>query len=355
MNTLINTFQDLANIDEVYPNEDRVLQYVADRLSAAGVAFHRDGIGNIIAKIPGSSEDVLGICAHVDIAAPLNGRTIIIDGDTIRTDGKGLLGGDDKTSVAALLELADEIQRENVRPRKTLEFIFTVGEENEMNGARAIVHEQLSAKNMLVFDWLGAVNNIILRSPASYALDVSYIGKDAHPGQWRLGRNAGAAMMNAASRLQQGEYAPGVIFTIGMVQIGDARNKIPGKASLKAEMRSYDVDALDQAARDIESTLREVAAVSQIEADITILKDPNTLKLDKDSPLYQEVVATLGDMGLQPNIEETYGRFDGNAFSTLGINAIVLGAAYHNPHTAEETVSITEFNQMYEFIRKMCL
>src|SRR5688572_8020344 len=60
------------------------------------------------------------------------------------------------------------------------------------------------------------------------------------PALWQEGKNAGAALMKAASQLTQGEYAPGVTFNIGMVEIGDARNKVPGLAWLKAELRSFD-------------------------------------------------------------------------------------------------------------------
>lgn len=355
MQNLIQTFLDLADIDETYPNEDKVLQYVENRLTASNVPYECDKTGNIIARIKGSSDESLAISGHVDNAAPLNGRKVVINDETIGTNGLGLLGGDDKTAIAAMLEIADEIHEKGLTPRKTLELVFTVGEEAGLYGAKAIDVSTLTAKDMLVFDWLGSVSNVVTKSPARYALDVEFVGKDAHPAEWKVGRNAGAALMDAATKLQQGEYAPGVIFTIGTVKAGDARNKIPGTASFQAELRSYDPRSLEEAARTIEDSLRHAAAEHDVRPSIVYDKDPDTFELNQASDLYKEVCDVFAGMGLTPNLEPTYGRFDGNSFEAKGMNVMILGAAYHNPHSPEETVNIQEFTQMYEFLQKMCL
>lgn len=351
MQKLIDTFLALAAIDEVHPNENKVLEYIKNRLTAAGVPFTQDKIGNIVGRIQGTGSEALAMCGHVDIAAPLNGREIIVTEEVIKTDGKSLLGGDDKTAVAVMLELADYIHAENLTPPRTLELVFTVGEESGLVGAINFDMAMLTARQMLVFDWLGTPAEIIRRSPAIYKIDVEYIGKDAHPAEWQKGKNAGAALIQAASGLQQGEYVPGVTFNIGRMEFGDARNKVPGFASLKAETRSYDKDKIDQASREIIQHFERIAADAGITAKVSLDNKAIGYTLDESSKLLAEVKERLTTQGLTPKIVDTYGGFDANIFASRGIEAIILGAGFYNPHSPEEYVDIAEFTQLYELVK----
>lgn len=351
MQKLIDTFLELAAIDEVHPNEDKVLAYIKSRLAAAGVPFTQDKIGNIVGRIQGKSADALAFCGHVDIAAPLNGRQVIVTKDTIKTDGKSLLGGDDKTAVAVMLELADYIAAEKLTPPRTLELVFTVGEESGLVGAINFDMPMLTARQMLVFDWTGTPAEIIRRSPAIYKIDVEYTGKDAHPAEWQKGKNAGAVLLQAANALTQGEYAPGVTFNIGQMEFGNARNKVPGHAWLKAETRSFEIDKANTAASEIVAHFEQVAANADIAAKVTLDNKAINYNLDESGPLLAEVRQRLTAQGLTPKIVETYGGFDANIFAARGIEAIIIGAGYYNPHGPDEYINIPEFAQLFELTK----
>jgi len=351
MQKLIDTFLALAALDEVHPNEDKVLEYIKKRLTDAGVPFKQDKMGNIVGRVKGKSDEALAMCGHVDIAAPLNGRKVIVTDETIKTDGKGLLGGDDKTAVAAMLELADYIHAEKPTPPRTLELVFTVGEESGLVGAINFDMAMLTARHMLVFDWTGTPAEIIQRSPAIYKIDVEYIGKDAHPAEWQKGKNAGAALIQAASELQQGEYAPGVTFNIGRMEFGDARNKVPGFASLKAEARGFDTAKINDATQTIISHFEQVAQQAGITANVTLDDKAVCYNLDESSQLLAEVKTRLIAQGLTPRIVETYGGFDANIFASHGIEAVILGAGFYNPHSPDEYINIPEFTKLYQLVK----
>lgn len=352
---LVKTFVDLANIDEVYPHEDKVLAYVEKRLKASKTPYRRDKAGNIVATIKGSGSQAIGICGHVDIAAPLMGRKIVTTKDKIKTDGVALLGGDDKTAVAAMLELADWLNKTGTKPVKTVELIFTVGEEAGLDGAKQLDLEKLKTDQILIFDWYGAVNNIVTKSPAYYDVDVKYLGKDAHPAMWQTGINAGAVLMKAAAQLRQGGYSKDVIFNIGIVRIGEARNKVPGHASLTGELRSYNSEAIEQSAAEIAGHFEAAAKAAKVQATVDIGRNSNSFHLDKSGSLYKDVVEVLKVQGLKANLEPTYGCFDGSIFAGKGKEVMVMGAAYYNPHSPDEYVDIQEFLQMYQFIKSICL
>jgi tripeptide aminopeptidase len=350
MDKVVQTFLDLAAIDEVHPNEKEVLAYIMRRLRAANVPYQQDEIGNIVARIEGTSGEAIAFCGHVDIAAPLNARKIITEGNLIKTDGVSLLGGDDKTAVAGMLELADELAG-GKKPVKTIELIFTVGEENGMMGARHLDVSQLQTKQMLVFDWLGRVNRTVTQSPAYIKLDVTYIGKDAHPAEWQNGKNAGAALMEVAAGLQQGEYSSGVTFNIGIVEIGNARNKVPGHAHLKAEVRSTDTAKAQTAAKEIEQIFQDGAKQHHIMAEITVDGDSHAYRLNQQGPLFMAVQNALATLNLKPELEQTYGCFDGNILAAKGLDVVMLGAGYYNPHGPDEYVNIDELVEMSDFMR----
>ncbi len=348
---LEQTFLDLVAIDEVHPNENKVLTYIKNRLKSADIPYQQDKIGNIIALIPGAKGDPVGLVSHVDIAAPLAGREVTVEADIIKTDGAGLLGGDDKAGVAAMLELADHYAAGQTPPSSPVELLFTVGEEAGCVGAVALDPALLHAKALLVFDWLGRVNNIVTKSPAYYKIDVEYTGKDAHPAHWQEGKNAGAALAAAVAGLQQGEYAPGVTCNVGIMSFGNARNKVPGFAQLQAEIRSYDTTKIEAAANEIELHFQKIAKEHEIVAKIAITKDSPAYELDQSSDLYAKTTSALKPLGLAPNLEPTYGCFDGNILAASGREVIMLGAGYYNPHSHEEYLKRSELAEVFEFMK----
>lgn len=342
------TFLELVAFDEVYPHEDKVLEYVKQRLAKLGLNFAQDKIGNIVAII-GAGKPELALVGHVDIAAPLNGRQVIVTPGRIKTDGRGLLGADDKAAVALMLELAEAVQAGH-RPAQALELIFTVGEEAGCLGAAQLDLGLVQARRALVFDWTGGVQNIITQSPAYISITVTYIGQDAHPAEWQLGKNAGAALAEAVASLQQGEYQPGVICNVGVMQFGEARNKVPGRAMLKAEMRSFDSQLADQAVQAVARHFHDVAQRHDVQLDLRIDISSPSYELRQQGPLYAYVRDCLKRLGLPAHLEPTYGCFDGNELASRGLEVVIQGAGYHNPHGPAEYLDRRQFAQALAFL-----
>ncbi len=351
--TLEKTFLELAAIDEVHPHENEILAYIKSRLETAEVPYQQDKTGNIVGRIPGAeASEAIALVGHVDIAAPLGGRQVVLTAEAIKTDGTGLLGADDKAAVAAMLELADYTQAAEHKPARSIELIFTVGEEAGCVGAVALDMSLVSAKQALVLDWMGGVNHIVTQSPAYFKIDVEYLGRTAHPAEWQQGKNAGAALIHAASELKVGEYAPGVTCNIGIFEFGKARNQVPGQATLRAELRSYDTEKIETAAAEIEQLFRDTAKKHDVEPKLSFIKDSPAYRLDQSGALYKATTQALAAAGLKPIPEPTYGCFDANILAARGLDVVILGAAYYNPHSPGEYLSRTEFSELFEFLKK---
>jgi tripeptide aminopeptidase len=72
--------------------------------------------GNVIARFPGtiSNAQPIMMSAHMDTVVPGEGVKPIVDGDIIRTDGTTVLGGDDKSGCAVIIEVIRCLQEQNI-------------------------------------------------------------------------------------------------------------------------------------------------------------------------------------------------------------------------------------------------
>lgn len=351
--SLIDTFLALAAIDEIYPHEDKILSYIKQRLTQAGAPYRQDKAGNIVARIPGKSAEALGFATHVDIAAPLHGRAVIVTEKVIKTDGTGILGADDKAAIAALLELADAVYRAKQPPERTIEMLFTVGEECGLRGAKALDTSLLCAEQFIIIDMAGPINVVVTKSPANFKINVQYTGKAAASALWQDGKNAGAALIHACGSLQQGELEPGVIFNIGRMQLGDARNQVAGVAWLEAELRCYDATKLETVANRLDEHFSKVAAEYDISAEVTIDKTTGPYSFNPSGVLFAQVEKTLQKMQLTPDLIEVFGCFDGNILAGYDKEIVVMGGGYYNPHSHDEYLDIAELNQVFAFVRQV--
>ncbi|HPH03604.1 MAG TPA: peptidase M20, partial [Spirochaetota bacterium] len=106
---LVRTFIDLASLPSPSFSEEKVFDYISENLRQLGlsVTIQEYGHGkNLVAILPGNDPafPAIALSAHADTVGPCDDITIETDGDTIHTDGSSVLGGDDKTAIAEIIE-----------------------------------------------------------------------------------------------------------------------------------------------------------------------------------------------------------------------------------------------------------
>ena len=86
--------------------------------------------GNVIARFKGTipGTEPIMMSAHMDTVVPGEGVKPIVDGDIIRTDGTTVLGGDDKSGCAVIIETIRCLQEQNI-PHAPIEAVFSICEE----------------------------------------------------------------------------------------------------------------------------------------------------------------------------------------------------------------------------------
>src|SRR5438105_2441358 len=145
---LVQTFLELARIDSPSGQEAAVAERLIALLKGLGAEAERDGHGNVLASLSGAGEPLL-LSAHMDTVQPGEGIRPIVEGDTIRTDGTTVLGGDPKAGVAAIVEGLRSL-REDGAPHRAVGVAFSRGEEVGLVGARNMDFERLRARQAIV-------------------------------------------------------------------------------------------------------------------------------------------------------------------------------------------------------------
>lgn len=176
---LRDLFLDLVRIDSLSRREGAIAKRLTHELSELGASVEFDDagtavggeVGNLIAHLRGTTAgEPLLLCAHMDTVEPGAGVTPIVEGDVIRSDGRTVLGGDDKSGVAIVLECL-RVCREERLPHPPIEVVFTICEEQGLLGARHLNLGRVRARRGLVFD-SDAVGFVFTRAPGSTSIEV---------------------------------------------------------------------------------------------------------------------------------------------------------------------------------------
>lgn len=345
------TFIELIQINEIYPNEKEVIAYVTHRLSAAGVAWQLDNFRNIVVKIPGVGEPVL-LSTHLDVPEPNPNVRYIDEGDVVRADGTNILGADPKTGLAILIELATDLVSKDPTTHAPVELLFTRGEETGLHGARNAGYSLLQAKSGLVLDEDGPVTQVVTQAPSFVKIDASFFGKIVHPREPEKGINALQVACESLMSLPWGYSTEGVTWNVGMFQSGTARNSVPGKAVLKAELRSYDSELVKKEAVRVEHVFRAVAEKYGATLEIENTFEFGGYKLETDHPLFMRLEKTFQAMNLTPNYFKTFGGTDANIFNSMGILSVPIGSGYYNAHEYTEIANLKDMEVIYHFLER---
>lgn len=338
---LVNTFNDLVQIDSVSGEEEEVAQHVIKRLEAFGLSVVRDDYGNVIGSSGGDNPILLS--AHLDTVEPGRGIKPNVDGDRIVSDGTTILGGDCKAGVAAILEALVSI-KEDGTAHVPFEVAFTREEEIGLVGARNLDFSKITAKEAIIFDGEGPVSQLTSASPTYIGFDIEITGRSAHAGaEPEKGISAIRIAAELITRLPQGRLSSDTTFNVGTIEGGTVRNAVPENTTVRGEFRSHNIESLDNIRLQINEALTEVRGMfPEAVIEDHLHTEFERYSLPDDDPATNRVKGVLKSLGLEPTMQPSGGGTDGNVFRLNDISAVVVGMADHNMHTVREYVTIPD-------------
>lgn len=348
---ILKTFLDYVRIDSESGEERAMCLRIEEDLADLGLAVTRQGRPedtrsngwNLLCTIPGAAGgppyDPLIITAHLDTVCPGKGIEPVLGKDgIIRSKGDTVLGGDDKCGVTAMIELA-RLLKEHPTAHRTIQLIFTVGEESGQYGAKALEKDLhlLAAKKALVLDSSGPVGRIVTSAPGHAAITASITGRASHAGNRPLeGISAITTGARAVMSMKLGQVDSETTANIGTLSAIGPTNVVNPRLEFAAEARSRDEVKLKAQTAHMIDCLR--AACSESGASLTYRTELlyHGFLIPEDNPFLSEMREVFQAMGVTPFTAKSGGGSDANALNALGITALNLGVGMNKGHSVDE-------------------
>lgn len=355
---LVETFMALARIASPSRRERAVARDVAGRLQALGAAVTEDGsapatgsdTGNLVARIPGSAPvPPLLLSAHLDTVEPAQGVEPVLRDGVIRSAGDTILGADDKSAVAIILEVLATLREQGIA-HGPLEVVLTTCEEIGLLGAKHLDFDLVTATMGYVLDTRDP-NGLVTRAPSANRLHFKVLGQDAHAGSApEEGINAIALAAAAIHRLPLGRLDAETTCNLGTIRGGLATNIVPPEVEVEGEARSHHEERLDSVTREMVAAFEDVAAEHRRRlgrSDLPrlehrVARDFSRFHLPEAHPVVRLAQETARSLGRALTCKTTGGGSDANVFFQRGIQVGVLGTGMRDVHTLRESIAVAD-------------
>ena len=356
---VLATFVELAALPSPPGEERAVADRVLDYLAALGLEADEDDagakvgstIGNVYCRLEpnGGAGEPLFFCAHLDTVLPEAAIEPVVGEDEVVRNAAGtILGADDKSAVAAMLEAAARLV-EDGRPHPGVELLFTPKEEVGLMGADAFDESRLAARLGYVYDHAGPIGEIILGAPYQQKVDVRFHGRAAHAGMFpEDGRSAIAAAARAIADLRLGRLDEETSANVGRIHGGTARNVVPEWCEFAAEARSHDERKLADLIRELLETVTFAASLEECEVETQVSGLSPGYRFRRDDPPVRIAATALERVGREPSYIFSGGGADANIFNQRGLQCVNLANGMTDIHTPDERIAVADLHEMVD-------
>ncbi len=319
--------------------------------------------GNLVVRFPGSlPKEPLFFACHMDTVEPGCGVEVVQTGDIFTSRGHTILGGDDKSGIAALLEMMQVLKETNT-PHRSVEILLTTCEEVGLLGAKSLDHTLLRAKSGYALDSTG-IDRVIAGAPAANRLKIKVHGIAAHAGlNPEQGVSAFCLAARAIADLRLGRLDEQSTANFGLINGGVATNIVPDLITIEGEVRSHSADKLNNYTREIEETFRNVVknwaaqagGVKQPSVDISVQKEYPSMLVESEDPVLTRVKRAGDVLEREISFEVAGGGSDANIFNSYGLTTAIIATGMKNVHTIEESLDLRDLYSLTELLLAVVL
>jgi len=338
---LLKTLLELLRVPSPSGHEEEVARLVAARLARLGLDVAEDQAGNLLAILEGEGEPLL-LTAHLDTVTPADGVSPLLRDGVIRSDGSTVLGADDKSGVAIILEVLEAL-KEVEEKHRPIEALFTVREEVGLEGAKAFDMDRLRARMGIGLDAGGDQGTIIVRAPAQNSLEVTVHGRMAHAGvNPEQGINAIRVAAEAIADMPLGRIDEETTANIGVISGGRATNIIPDLVTVRGEARSHDETTLESQTHAMVAAFERAARRHEARVDVGVHRKYAAFALSEDSDIVRLVSGRMRALGVEPLLMATGGGSDANVLNAGGVQTVQMSTGMADVHTCDEHIAVAD-------------
>jgi tripeptide aminopeptidase len=344
---LLKTFIDLLRVDSPSFQEKKLGALLAGELRKRGcrvTAQKYDTSFNLIAFKKGNTakSEPLLLSGHMDTIEPTEGLRFCIRAGRVSSTGDTVLGADDKSALAQILEALAVVQENNL-PHGDVEIVFTSAEEKGLHGAKNLDFKRIRSRHALVLDSSGSVGKIVVAAPTHITYKMRISGKAAHAGiEPEKGINAIRVAAEVISAVPDGRIDSGTTANIGIITGGTATNVVPKEVVIHGELRGHNAKTLHKAKQTIYCTAREIVKTNKAAIHIADYEEYQSFRIDKSDRFLHFVEEIMKDCSITPSQVVTGGGSDANIFNKRGIKTINLSTGMQKVHSNEEFILIKD-------------
>ena len=316
------------------------------------------GMGNLVLRLPGTfAAPCRMFLAHLDTVPLCRGAQPVIKNGRVVARGHTALGGDNRAGVAALLAVTETILQ-NELPHPPLTFLFTVGEEIGLYGAKSVKPAAVGRPTMAFNFDSGHPDEIIIGAIGAQRWRAELHGISAHAG---MHPERGVSAILIASRalaevadrgwfgkVQKGQRSG--TSNAGVIHGGEATNQVTHHVLVRGESRSHHpafVRQITAAYRSaFERAARQVRNCDGAHGRIEFYAENDYLpfRIAAGAPVVRFTQRVATTLGLRTKCIAINGGLDANPLNANGIPTVTLGVGAHHPHAYDEFVDLAEFD-----------
>lgn len=365
---LADVFKTLVQIDSISRKEGAISAALRELFESLGAEVNVDGAGsrvngetgNLIARFEGAGVDgdPLLLNAHMDTVQPGEGVKVLFSGGTFTSDGSTILGADDKSALAVIIE-AIRVLREDGLPHGPLEVVVTVCEEIGLLGAKNLDYSIIQAKYGYSLDATDT-EGIVTRAPAANRIEFRIHGRDAHAGASpEKGINAILLASGAISEIRIGRIDEETTANIGVIEGGKATNVVPSLVTVAGEVRSHSPEKLkEETQRIVQSFERQIQEYREAfpsedglpRLDVEVRQDFSLLEIPEDHPVILLAREAASGLGRKLEAKTSGGGSDANIFFDHGIVMGIVGTGMKDVHTVRESIRLDDMVECVELL-----
>lgn len=366
---LAETFTTLCEISSPSRRERAIADHLKQVFNALGAStIIEDGSssatgsdsGNLIIRFAGNRPDIEGIffSCHMDTVQPGEGVRVVREGDIFKSAGETILGGDDKSGIAAIIEMMQVIQERQL-DHGLIEIVITTCEEIGLLGAKHLEHRLLTARYGYALDSSG-IDTVIYGAPAANKFRIEVTGAAAHAGlSPEQGLSAIQVAALAITRVRLGRLDPESTANFGIISGGVATNIVPEKVVIEGEVRSHNPEKLVEYTREIISLFEKTVAdwpttnpdcsvVPKVRIE-TISEYP-AMRLGMDDPVICRIREASRQAGRDLDFIVAGGGSDANIFNGFGLPTAIVATGMTKVHTTDEQLDLADLIALTELV-----
>lgn len=355
---LVDHFIELVKIDSESGNEKRIAETLAEQLGMLGFSVHSLPVPadisngfNIYARMEGTLDDSVVLSCHMDTVTPGVGIEPVIEDGIIRSKGNTILGGDDKSGIAAIMEAVRTIKEENLA-HKTIELAFTVFEEGGLKGSSHYDMSYIKSNKGIVLDTGGVIGTIITSAPGQQKITCNIKGRAAHAGLTpEAGISAAQVAAEAITKMKLLRIDDETTANIGFVNGGMATNIVMPELTVVAEARSLRIEKLNAQVEHMIQIFEAAAETFGAEVEIESVRAYDAFVIEDTHPHVEDLKATFAALGHEPVTKSTGGGSDANNFNAKGLTTLNISTGMSKVHTTDEFIAIDDLVKVSEVLK----